>query len=149
MVGFEYIFICYYLHPANIYIFKVNNRNTRKRSEICSKLTIKTSDRWERSHINVFIEYLVHKVIITVTRFFVSFIKIPVLLTISILKKLYLNCAWNYKSITFASKNQFKVTQSPHGSQWLFPNANVWFVFLEVFLQWLKPEAYLEPSRLR
>ena len=31
--------------PANIYLFKVNNRNTRKRCEICSKLTIKTPDR--------------------------------------------------------------------------------------------------------
>ena len=30
--------------PVNIYLFKVNNRNTRKRCEICSKLTIKTSD---------------------------------------------------------------------------------------------------------
>ena len=28
--------------PANIYLFKVNNRNTRRRYEICSKLTIKT-----------------------------------------------------------------------------------------------------------
>ena len=24
-------------YPANIYLFKVNNRNIRKRSEICSK----------------------------------------------------------------------------------------------------------------
>ena len=31
-------------NPANIYLFKINNRNTRKRSEICSKLTIKTPD---------------------------------------------------------------------------------------------------------
>ena len=30
--------------PANIYLFKVNNRNTRKRCEICWKLTIKTPD---------------------------------------------------------------------------------------------------------
>ena len=29
-------------YPANIYLFKVNNRNSRKRCEICSKLTIKT-----------------------------------------------------------------------------------------------------------
>ena len=29
--------------PANIYLFKVNNRNTRKRCKICSKLIIKTS----------------------------------------------------------------------------------------------------------
>ena len=30
---------------ANIYLFKVNNRKTRKRCEICSKLTIKTTER--------------------------------------------------------------------------------------------------------
>ena len=29
--------------PANIYLFKVNNRNTTKRFEICSKLTTKTT----------------------------------------------------------------------------------------------------------
>ena len=42
---FFYVFLlltsCY---PANIYLFKVNNRNTRKRCEICSKLTIKAPD---------------------------------------------------------------------------------------------------------
>ena len=27
-------------YPANIYLFKVNNKNTRKRCEICSKLII-------------------------------------------------------------------------------------------------------------
>ena len=31
--------------PAGIYLFKVNNRNTRTRCEICSKLTIKTPER--------------------------------------------------------------------------------------------------------
>ena len=30
------------INPTNIYLFKVNNRNTRKRCEICSKLTGKT-----------------------------------------------------------------------------------------------------------
>ena len=29
-------------HPAGNYMFKVNNRNTRARCEICSKLTIRT-----------------------------------------------------------------------------------------------------------
>ena len=29
-------------YPAGNYMFKVNNRNTRARCEICSKLTIKT-----------------------------------------------------------------------------------------------------------
>ena len=40
----------------------------------------------KRSHIIFLIEYLVHKLLTTVTRFFVSFIKIPVLLKISVLK---------------------------------------------------------------
>ena len=31
--------------PASIYVLKVNNRNTRTRCEICSKLTIKTPER--------------------------------------------------------------------------------------------------------
>ena len=31
--------------PAGNYIFRVNNRNTRVRCEICSKLTIKTPER--------------------------------------------------------------------------------------------------------
>ena len=33
------------LFPVNIYLFKVNNRSTRKRCEICSKLAIKTPER--------------------------------------------------------------------------------------------------------
>ena len=33
------------LFPANIYLYKVNNRNSRKRCEIFSKLTIKTPER--------------------------------------------------------------------------------------------------------
>ena len=32
-------------YSKNIYLFKVNNRNTRKSYEICSKLTIKTPER--------------------------------------------------------------------------------------------------------
>ena len=37
--------------PAGIYLLKVNNRNTRTRCEICSKLTINTPERrhWRRS----------------------------------------------------------------------------------------------------
>ena len=31
--------------PTNIYLFRVNNSNTRKRCEICSKLTIKSPQR--------------------------------------------------------------------------------------------------------
>ena len=32
--------------PANIYLFKVNNRNTRKRCKLCSKSTTKTPSFW-------------------------------------------------------------------------------------------------------
>ena len=32
-------------YPANICLFKVNNRSNRKKCEICSKLTIKTPER--------------------------------------------------------------------------------------------------------
>ena len=37
--------------PADNYMFKVNNRNTRKRCQIYSKFTIKTPERcqWHRS----------------------------------------------------------------------------------------------------
>ena len=39
--------------PAGNYIFKLNNKNTRTRCKICSKLTIKTPERryWRRSGI--------------------------------------------------------------------------------------------------
>ena len=42
---------CTRSNPAGIYLFKVNNRNTRTRCEICSRLTIKTPERrhWHRS----------------------------------------------------------------------------------------------------
>ena len=37
--------------PVGIYLFKVNNKSTRTKCEICSKLTIKTPERrqWRRS----------------------------------------------------------------------------------------------------
>ena len=43
------------LFPAGNCIFKVNNRNTRTRREICLKLTIKTPERryWRRSGVFV------------------------------------------------------------------------------------------------
>ena len=39
--------------PIGIYLLKVDNENTRIRSEICSKLTIKTPERchWRRSSV--------------------------------------------------------------------------------------------------
>ena len=42
-------------YPIDIYLLKVNNRNTRTRHEICSKLAIKTPERrhWRRSSVFV------------------------------------------------------------------------------------------------
>ena len=39
------IIIIFQHNPTGIYLLKVNNRNTRTRYEICSKLTIKTPER--------------------------------------------------------------------------------------------------------
>ena len=49
--------------PAKFYLFKVNNRNTRKRCKICSKSTIKTLERrlWRFSGVFIVaIEHISH-----------------------------------------------------------------------------------------
>ena len=46
--------------PVNIFLFKVNNRNTRNRCEICSKLIIKTPERRQRRRSCVFIVNFEH-----------------------------------------------------------------------------------------
>ena len=33
------------MYPAGNYMFKINNRNTRTKCEICTKLTVKTPER--------------------------------------------------------------------------------------------------------
>ena len=45
------ILFCKIMFLLNMYLFKVTNTNTKKRCEICSKLTIKTLERsqWRRS----------------------------------------------------------------------------------------------------
>ena len=45
---------------ANIYLFKVSNRNSRKRCDICSNLTLKRSDRLQWSRCDVFINDFKH-----------------------------------------------------------------------------------------
>ena len=44
----EHSKIFYLYRPANIYLFKVNKKNTRKKYEICSKLTRKSLERHRR-----------------------------------------------------------------------------------------------------
>ena len=53
--------------PVCIYLLKVNNRNTRKSCEICSKLTIKTPERCQWHRFSVFIvnfEHISHNVLV-------------------------------------------------------------------------------------
>ena len=55
------------LNTAGNYMFKVNNRNTRGRCEIYSKLTIKTPEQRRWRHSGVFIvnfEYISHRVLV-------------------------------------------------------------------------------------
>ena len=46
--------------PGNIYLFKVNNRSTRKRCEMCSKLTMEITEGCQRHHSGVFIDNFEH-----------------------------------------------------------------------------------------
>ena len=53
--------------PAGVYLLKVNNRNTRTRCEICSKLTINTTERrqWRRSGVLILnFEHISHLVLV-------------------------------------------------------------------------------------
>ena len=54
-------------YPAGIYLLKVNKRNTRTRCEICSALTIKTSERLHSRSSGLFIvnfEHISHLVLL-------------------------------------------------------------------------------------
>ena len=48
--------------PAAIYLLEVNNRNTRTRCLICSRLTINTLELRQRRHSGVFIVNFEHNV---------------------------------------------------------------------------------------
>ena len=55
--------------PVGNYMFKVNNINTRRRCEICSKLTLKTPERrykhWRRSGVSIVnFEHISHLVLV-------------------------------------------------------------------------------------
>ena len=53
--------------PAGIYMLKVNNRNTKTRREICSKLTRKIPERRHRRRSVIFIvnfEHISHLVLV-------------------------------------------------------------------------------------
>ena len=58
-------YIFYY--PAGIYLLEVNNRNTRTRCEICSKLTIKIPEQRQCRRSGIFIvnfEHISHLILV-------------------------------------------------------------------------------------
>ena len=53
--------------PVGVYLLKVNNRDTRTKNKICSKLTIKTPERRQGRHSSIFIvnfEHILHIVLV-------------------------------------------------------------------------------------
>ena len=50
-----FLFFLYWNYPANKYMLKFNNRNTRKKYETCSKLTIATPKQYYWHYSGVFI----------------------------------------------------------------------------------------------
>ena len=60
LIGHVVVLQAYMMYTGDICFFKVSNRKTRKRSEICSKLTIKTPERCHWPHSGVFIVNLEH-----------------------------------------------------------------------------------------
>ena len=50
--SFDFDFSAY---PAGNYMFEVNDKNSRARFEICSRLTIKTPERCQWRHFGTFI----------------------------------------------------------------------------------------------
>ena len=62
----------YQINLASIYLFKGNNKNTRKWCERCSKLTMKTPERRYCRHSGVFIVNFEH-----ILRLFLVFLLLP------------------------------------------------------------------------
>ena len=65
---FSCILDSFFPTPADIYLLKVNNRNTRARCEICSKLTINTPERrlWRCSDVfSVNFEHISYLVLVS------------------------------------------------------------------------------------
>ena len=64
---FSWVYSIFGYFPAGIYLLKVNDRNSRTRCEICSKLTIKIPERrhWRRSGIFIVnFEHILHLVLV-------------------------------------------------------------------------------------
>ena len=84
--------------PADNYMFKVNNGNTRKRCEICSDLAIKTPEQRHRRRFSVFIVNFEH-ISYLVPVFIVNFEHISHLVLVFILLTLIMQMPAGFLSL--------------------------------------------------
>ena len=64
------------IYPGSIYLLEVNNRNTRTRWEICSKLTIKIPERrqwWNSGVFNVNFEHILQLILVFLLSILLNF----------------------------------------------------------------------------
>ena len=66
MKNYQVLTLFVTVFPASIYLFRVNNRNNRRRCKICSKLTIKTLERRQFSDIIVVFLLLTLNIFLTI-----------------------------------------------------------------------------------
>ena len=98
-----YKFFCRVCNPAGNYMFKVNNRNSRTRCEICSKLTIKTPERRQWRIVNFeHISHLVLLFLLLTLNMLLPAGKVPIrkIFLIEIFEThfplKYLSCVWSF-----------------------------------------------------
>ena len=102
--------------PAKIYLFKVNNRNTRKRCKICSKLTKKTPE-----------QHCLHSVAFIVN-FFNYFLPFS---SVSIVDFEQVNVFWNLL-FTLNNKQTRKMTLT---SEWVLHCQSIWTTFTHIYIK--------------
>ena len=119
-------------NPSNICLFKVNNRNTRKKCEIFSKLTIKTPEQlhWRRS--GVLISNNEH-----ISHLFLAF------LLLNLNKKMLTR----FVLLLFSIKEQISIRFSPTGNN-RFIKKNLYGPFLWVGFNYLKATEALRAGSL-
>ena len=105
--------------PTIIYLFKVNNRSTRKRYEICLKLTIKATKRHHWRPSGVFIVNFEH-----ISHLFLVFLLLTLTKKMLAGEVFVLRKRWSAK----LSKIHMKTPEKPGSQQAI--NGDIWWYFL-------------------
>ena len=124
--------------PGNNYLFKVNNRNTRKSCKTCSKLTIKTLERrqWLRSyvlivnleHISKLFSVLLLLTLIRIVDLFTGFQNVSSY-KISRFELKVLALSWILYSISCMLRLKTKENTKIYDANPLGPSVGIFFVF--------------------